>query len=96
VSLPDLVPCACCGEDVPPEASHCSRCAGDPAAEWMACPECMVDGRSTGTVVYSDRSGLYDGDPVTCPGCDGNLTVDAPYLEDRELLLAEAGEAVAA
>jgi hypothetical protein len=79
---------SCCG-DVEASATSCPRCGADPAAECIDCPDCKVRGVSTGTAIYQDRSGIYDQDPVECPRCDGNRSIDAPYLYDR-LALQEA------
>lgn len=44
VTVESLLPCSCCGEDIPASASVCPECGGDPFASTMTCPRC--DGES--------------------------------------------------
>jgi hypothetical protein len=82
VEAPRSLPCASCGELAAPDEAKCSECGADPQVLEMECETCCGER----VVRYALGSSPWDEEEgtSTCPTCEGEGRVDAPFREERE------------
>jgi len=93
MTLPPLIPCAWCSEELEPGQRMCPSCDGDQDVDEIPCTRCdqtgVLDALDTAAVTPATISPPYR--PGRCPDCKGRGRIEAPCAVERVRALDALG-----